>query len=275
MRFALKTAAGIGLAVLAGTPLLAQLRDNNEKTLSCQNGGGDSDRARHCEMREQTVASTGQLSVDSSPNGGISVKGWLRGDVLVRTRVEASGDTEAAAAAMVSHVTINAAGGQVTATGPSSRGDNAWWSVSYEIFVPQNSDLNLKTVNGGLAISDVRGQIHFEAVNGGVSLRRLAGDVGGQTVNGGITADLTGAIWEGQKLEVRTQNGGVTLRAPSYYSAHVQAETGSGGIHSDFANPADNTRRTHQMDFNIGSGGPLIHVTTNNGGITLKKVEAQ
>jgi len=147
--------------------------------------------------------------------------------------------------------------------------------VSYEIFVPQNSDLNLKTVNGGLAISDVRGQIHFEAVNGGVSLRRLAGDVGGQTVNGGITADLTGAIWEGQKLEVRTQNGGVTLRAPSYYSAHVQAETGSGGIHSDFANPADNTRRTHQMDFNIGSGGPLIHVTTNNGGITLKKVEAQ
>lgn len=274
MRFALKTAAGIGLAVLAGTPLLAQLRDNAEKTMTCQNGG-DNDRPRHCEIREQTVASMGRLSVDASPNGGVTVKGSLRGDVLVRARVEASGDTEAAAAAMTSQVTLNTAGGQVSASGPSSGHDNNWWTVSYEIFVPQTSDLTLKTVNGGIVISDVRGQIHFDTVNGGVTLRRLAGDVGGATVNGGITAELTGAIWEGQKMDVKTQNGGVTLRAPSYYSAHVQAETHNGGIHSDFANPADTNKRQQQMDFNIGSGGPLIHVATNNGGITVKKVEAQ
>ena len=277
MKFALKTTAWIGLAALTGgVPSLAQLRDNSEKTMTCQNGGGDRDRARHCDIREQTLPSMGRLSVDSSPNGGLTVKGWLRGDVLVRTRVDASADTEAAAANLASQVVINTGSGEVHATGPSS-GNNAWWSVSYEIFVPQTSDLNLKTVNGGIVVSDVRGQIHFDAVNGGVTLRRLAGDVGGATINGGITAELTGAIWEGQKLEVRTQNGGVTLKAPSYYSAHVQAETGSGGIHSDFASPADNNNntRSRQLDFNIGSGGPLIHVTTNNGGISFKRTDAQ
>jgi hypothetical protein len=33
-----------------------------------------------------------------SPNGGVTVKGWTRGDVLVRARVEAQGDNEGAAA---------------------------------------------------------------------------------------------------------------------------------------------------------------------------------
>jgi len=27
------------------------------------------------------------------------------------------------------------------------------------------------------------------------------------------------------------------------------------------------------MDFNIGAGGPPIHITTGNGGIRLKKME--
>ena len=33
------------------------------------------------------------------------------------------------------------------------------WSVSYEIFVPRNADLALRTHNGGISISDVRGKI--------------------------------------------------------------------------------------------------------------------
>jgi DUF4097 and DUF4098 domain-containing protein YvlB len=278
MKFVRTNAAWIGLAVLTGgSPLLAQLRNNSEKTMTCQNGGDDRDGARFCEVREQTVASMGHLDVDASPNGGVTVKGWLRGDTLVRTRVETHGQTQAEAANLATQVAVNASGGQVRATGPSSGHNNSWWSVSYEIFVPQTSDVNLKSINGGITLSDVRGQIHFDVVNGGVTLRRLAGDVSGATVNGGITAELTGAIWEGRQMELRTNNGGVTIKAPSAYSAHVQAETGMGGIHSDFGNLADNNdrARTHQADFNIGSGGPLIHVTTNNGGITVKRVDAQ
>ena len=100
MKSVLTSVVWIGVAIAAaGAPLCAQLRDNTEKQLSCANAGHDGDRVRHCDLREQTLPSIGRLSVDAGPNGGATVKGWLRSDVLVRARIEASGENEAAAAA--------------------------------------------------------------------------------------------------------------------------------------------------------------------------------
>jgi len=267
------TFAVIGLAVLIpGLPSFAQLRDNTEKQMTCNNGGNDGDRARHCVIREQTMAAVGRLAVDSSPNGGTTVKGWLQSGVLVRARVETWADTEGAAAALASQISIDSSGGEVRAGGPNSA-NHSGWSVSYEIFVPQTTDVNLKTVNGGLTISDVRGQIQFEVTNGGVHLKRVAGDVSGSTVNGGIQADLTGATFEGRQMELKTNNGGVTLTVPSSYSAHIQAETGMGSIQSDFPVMVQGEVRPRKLEFDLGSGGPLIHITTGNGGVRLKRAE--
>jgi hypothetical protein len=253
--------------------LNAQLQDNTEKQMTCQNGGSDGDTARHCEIREQTVPAAGSLNIDAAENGGVSVKGWLQSQILVRARVEAAGDTAAAAASMASQVTIESSGGQVRAIGPEAANNS--WSVSYEVFVPQNTDLTLKSHNGGLTVSDVRGQIHFDAQNGGVHLRRVAGDVSGATVNGGIQVDLTGTIWDGRQMEVSTRNGGVTVAMPSYYSAHIQAETRSGRVQSDFPITTQGDLTARRLDFALGSGGPLIHVTTENGGVRLKRTESQ
>jgi hypothetical protein len=275
MRSALTGAAWIGLAISTGAvPLLAQLQDNSEKQLTCENGSYDGDRARHCEIREQSVASIGRLTIDAGRNGGVSVKGSMRGDVLVRARIEASGDTQGAAAAMASQVWIDGSGGQVRATGPEAA-NNSWWSVSYEVFVPQTTDLSLKTHNGGLTISDVRGQIHFEVNNGGVHLKRVAGDVTGSTVNGGIQVELAGAMWDGRQLEVSTRNGGVTVAVPANYSAHVQAETGMGGIQSDFPISMESNTRPRHVEMNLGGGGAPIHITTGNGQVRLKRAETR
>jgi hypothetical protein len=275
MKSALITAACIGLAAYPGaSPLLAQLRDNTEKQMTCDNGGYDSDRVRHCEMREQSVPGVGRLSVDQLQNGGATVKGWLRSEVLVRARVESSADSESAAVALASRVLIDSSGGQVRAVGPDSA-NNAGWSVSYEIFVPQNSDLILKGNNGGVTVSDVRGTIRFDVNNGGVHLKRVAGDVSGTTVNGGINVELAGATWDGRQMELTTHNGGVTVAMPPTYSAHLQAETGLGSISSDFPLTMQGNVRARQLDFSVGAGGPLIHITTNNGGIKLKRTDLE
>jgi hypothetical protein len=275
MKLVVAGAVWIGLAVSTGSvPLFAQMQDNSEKQMTCENGGNDGEHARHCDVREQTLPSIGSLTVDAGPNGGATVKGWQRSDVLVRARVEASGETESAAASMASQVSIEGSGGLVRAVGPEAQ-NNSWWSVSYEIFVPQTTDLNLKAHNGGLTISDVRGQIHFDVNNGGVHLKRVAGDVSGATVNGGIQVELAGANWEGRQLEVSTRNGGVTVAMPSHYSAHVQAETGSGSIQSDFPVPLEGNARLRKLDYNLGSGGPLIHISTGNGSVRLKSAETQ
>ena len=277
MRSAVTCAAWVGVAVfVAGGPSLAQLRDNSEKQMTCQNGRYDSDGVRHCEMREQTVPAIGRLSVDANRNGGVTVKGWLRNEVLVRARVEASAPNEGAAVNLASRVFIDSSGGQVRVTGPESvDNNNSWWSVSYEIFVPQNTDLTVTARNGGINISDVRGQIRFEGRNGGVHLKRLAGDVIGSTVNGGVQAELTGTIWDGRQLEVTTQNGGVTVTMPSSYSARIQAESERGGFQSDFPVTAQGNLRPRRLDFNVGSGGPLIHVTTTNGRVSFTRADSQ
>jgi hypothetical protein len=277
MKSALTHAAWIGLAVAtAGVPSFAQFRDNSEKQMTCENGDRDGDRVRHCEIREQSAPAIGSLNIDGLRNGGANIKGWSRGDVLVRARVETAADNEGAAAGLATQVSIDTSGGQVVARGPENR-DNSWWSVSYEIFLPHNTNLTLKTHNGGINISDVRGQIRFEGNNGGVNMKRVAGDLTGSTVNGGINVELVGVMSDFRQLDLSTRNGGVNVAMPSTFSARFQAETNNGGIHSDFALPPQpqSNARPRKLDAVIGAGGPLIHVTTNNGQVSLKKTELQ
>jgi hypothetical protein len=267
---------GAGLVLMAGCATgFAQHQANLEKQLNCQNNSHEGMRAHHCEMREQSVASIGRLALESD-NGAVTIKGWLQSGVLVRARIDASGENDGAAALLASKVWVDTSGGQVRAQGPERRNDSQW-SVSYEIFVPQSSDLELKSVNGALTVSDVAGRIHFDLVNGAVRLKQVAGEVIGGTVNGAIQVDLASSA-PARQMDLTTRNGAVTVTMPSSYSARVQAETNMGGIQSDFPLPSIANERhdgPRRLDFNIGAGGPLIHVTTGNGSVRFKRAETQ
>lgn len=274
MRLALTPAIGALLGMAAQMQICsAQMQDNREKTLSCGNSYA-ADQSRHCEIREQTLAAVGRLAVDPGRNGGVSIKGWLQSEVLVRAKVETWADSDSEAALIASGVRVDANTGQVSASAPETQGQSRW-AVSYEIFVPQTTDLDLKAYNGGISISDVRGRLEFTANNGGVTLKRVAGDVSGTTRNGGVAVELAGNTWDGRQLEVSTRNGGITLALPERYSAHVRTETVNGAVRSDFPeavpSPQPNVR-SRSVDMTLGSGGPLIHVSTTNGGVTLKRL---
>jgi hypothetical protein len=254
----------ITLILIAALPAIAQ-----EKKLNCENRGNQSGRVTHCEMREQSVAFAGRLSVDAGTNGGVSVKGWDSAGVLVRARVEAQAGEEGAAAALGAQVRVDVSAGQVSASGPAQSHD-ANWTVSYEIFVPRRGDLNLKANNGGINISDVSGNIQFQTMNGGVTLKRLAGDVEGTTTNGGLIVELAGARWDGAKLDARTTNGGVNISMPENYSAHFETATVNGHLNLDFPMTVHG-EIGRRLATDVGSGGATIHVETTNGGVNVKR----
>lgn len=249
-------------AVAAASPILAE-------NLSCDDRGNHWSRlASHCEMREQTVpAPGGPISVDGLQNGGVSIRGWNRNEVLVRAKVETGAESEGEAAALARSIQIQTAGGRIEARGPS--GDEHW-AVSYEVFVPERSDLNLKTHNGGVSVKGVEGDIGFAAVNGGVTLKQIAGRVHGQTVNGGLHIGLAGDHWVGEGMDVSTTNGGVHLSLPDNYSARLETSTVNGGMRVDF--PV-----TIQGDIGkrfvttLGSGGATLRAETTNGGVTINR----
>lgn len=238
-----------------------------EKQLNCDDHNWGGSRSRFCEMREQTVASAGRLSIDGRTNGGISIKAWDRADVLVRSQVQSQGDNDGDAKATVAQVIIHTTGGMVSADGPSSKN----WSVTYEVFLPRQSDLVLTANNGGIHIEGVRGNIEFSTRNGGVHLAKLAGQVKGRTQNGGVHVELSGNRWDGQGMDVQTQNGGVHIDVPARYAAHFETSTVNGGLHTDFSELVRD-RKQHSVSADIGGGGPPVKVETTNGGVHIGKI---
>lgn len=265
--YALITAAAIlGFAC----PVLAQ--NNAGPEMQCQEQRGRDGQVRHCEIREQTTPYAGQLTVDGGVNGGVSVKGWNRAEVLVRTKVESWAETESAARSVASSVRVDVSAGKVTAQGPAGEGRTGW-AVSYEIFTPRQSNLKLTTHNGGIKIVDVIGNVEFAAVNGGIHLTRVAGNVTGRTTNGGVHVQLDGDRWNGQGLDVTTTNGGVHLNVPANYSAHVEASTVNGGVRADYpVNPSGPEGSRKRLSLNLGAGGAPLKLATTNGGVTIRKI---
>src|SRR5438270_527620 len=254
------------LLCIAATAAAALSQTDPQPQMKCEDHNRGT-RSRFCEIREQTIAYPGQLNVDGRENGGVSVRGWSRQDVLVRSKVEAQADSDGDAKALASQVRVNTSAGKIAADGPAME-NNRNWSVSYEIFVPHNANLDLKTQNGGVHISDVNGNISFSAVNGGVHLAQVGGAVKGQTVNGGLHIELAGSTWQGQGLDAKTTNGGVHVAMPANYSAHLEASTVNGGMHLEL--PGTSQRpKNHQLSTDLGSGGAVLRVVTANGGVHI------
>lgn len=261
------------LLAVAAPALHAQDRDDeadNRRFLAdCDRWRGDRDDARACDVRELTMAAPGgTLRIDGGRNGGIQVHGWNGRDVRVIARMQAWARSEQAARTALDDVEIRT-GSTIRADGPDGD-DDQHWSVSFVVYVPQRTDLSLETHNGGISVEDVEGDIALDATNGGLHLADLAGSVHGETRNGGVNVALSGARWRGESLDVRTQNGGVHLELPRGYNADLEIGTVNGGLDIDFPITVQG-RINRQIRTQLGSGGPLVRVTTVNGGVKVER----
>lgn len=229
--------------------------------------GGE--KERYCEVREHALPATGSLRIDGGNNGGIKVTGSSRSDVLVQAKVQARAETAERARQIAAQVSIEADHGAIEASGPDTGKDESW-SVSFRVSVPRETDLSLRTLNGGIGITRVTGTLEFRAVNGGVSLVDVAGDVSGSTTNGGLTVELIGSEWEGEGLDVKTTNGGVRLAIPDGYSARLETGTVNGRLEIGFPVTVEG-RIDRTLTTQLGAGGKLIRARTTNGGVKISR----
>jgi hypothetical protein len=260
-----------GLAVLAwAIPAAAAAQQaGNPADPWCRDEGGR-DRGHYCEVREMTVpAPGGVLAVNARPNGGIKIVGSTRNDIQVRAKVVATAETDEQAQGLARQIAVKT-DGSIRSEGPT-RADDRQWSVSFEISVPSSQPLSLETTNGGVSIANVRGQIDFHTQNGGVVLDNVGGAVKGRTQNGGIQVSLEGQRWDGEGLEVETQNGGINLQLPDGYSARLETSTVNGGVHNEFPVTATGTNDRRHVTGDINAGGTTLRLTTVNGGVNIRK----
>jgi len=230
-------------------------------------GRWGNDRERVCETFEAEFADAGRVVVDGGANGGVEVRGWNESRIAVRARVWGQASDEDRARELADEVRLSWNDGHLSADGPRT-GRREGGGVTWEVMVPYDTDVRAETLNGGIDVSDVRGDIDFRATNGGVRLVGLAGRVSGRTTNGGLHVELDGRRWDGEGMDVQTTNGGVTIAVPADYSARLETGTVNGGIDLDFPITVSG-RLGRRLATTLGEGGPTIRAVTTNGGVRV------
>ena len=261
------------LTVLAVGPARAERTFVPEQSSSpqsdwCRDAGDTNSRyERYCEVRPVTIAAPATLDVEAS-NGSIAVTGSSRRDVSIEARVVAQGDTADDAKSIAKSVQILTDGGRVRAEGPNESGHRSWW-VSFRIQTPTKQNTAVTSSNGSITLANLDGTIRGETSNGSMHATDLAGDVRISTSNGSLEVALSGAAWSGAGLEATTSNGSMRVDMPRDYSAHLTARTGNGSI--DIDRPITITGRIgHDLDTDLGKGGPTLRLRTGNGSLSIR-----
>ena len=123
------------------------------------------------DLREKTIEAASSLEV-VSVNGGISVKGESRSDILVRACVRTWAESKSEAKRMADGIRIEM-GQKIFVTNTPKRD----WSVSFDIIAPKSTGLNLKTKNGRIKIESINGDLDFETTNGNMRLNDVSGSL--------------------------------------------------------------------------------------------------
>ncbi len=172
------------------------------------------------------------------------------------------------------------------------------------------SAARLKTSNGSVRVARTNGNLEVETSNGGVELTTHNGAAVVRTSNGGIRADQVRGYFEATtsnasinatlsdpepgrpvKLEssngsitiavenlknndirASTSNSSITLRVPQSLNAQLKARTSNSAIQTDFDVNVRGTISKNAIDGTIGSGGPIIDLSTSNGTIRVQRL---
>lgn len=255
----------------------ACLRAQSFSTAPCGDKGGYSGggwgRSRACELRRTTLpVSNGRIAVNGK-NGGIEVIGEDRSDISLEAKVSAQGSSQEEAEAILKEVRI-VTSGDINAEGPTETGmGRRNWSVDFRLHVPRGlAATELHTMNGGINVADISGDLHASSMNGGLMLRGLVGTVHAETTNGGVSIALSGDRWHGSGLFVKTTNGGVSVKVPDNFAAHLVAQTTNGGVSVAFPVPSVDSRHHNHVETDLNGGGPPVHLETKNGGVSVTRL---
>ncbi len=147
-------------------------------------------------------------------------------------------------------------------------------SVDFEVTVPANTALQLKTNTGSIDVSGVSGQMTLGSNTGSVTMRdgALTSDSTLRSNTGSIT--FNGSIGKTGSYQFMTNTGSVNVTLPASSVFHVDATTDTGSITSDF--PGVNVQHPNFTGAvahgDVGSSPQAtVTLSTNTGSINLRQ----
>ena len=152
--------------------------------------------------RTYTLADKGRLEL-INVNGRITAEPATDGKVTVEGHRTAKGSTDEAAKENLAKMEIReeVSGDRVRIESrPPRLGGFSGHEVEWTIKVPKGVIVDLRTVNGGVRMNGLQGEVHVKTTNGGVKGSGLSAHIlDASTVNGGIDS-RAGSGWSARAL---------------------------------------------------------------------------
>ena len=143
--------------------------------------------------------------------------------------------------------------------------------VDFVMTVPAGVGVSAHTGRGNIAADDMNSYVWGTSGQGDISI--VTNDLAeASTRIGSISAEFRRRSWK-QDLEFLTENGDVTVVAPSDASMYMQLETGLGGIRSEFAGRVAPFGNGQRIMSSVGSGARrgALTLRTGRGRVELKR----
>ena len=223
--------------------------------------------------RTYKVAAGGRLEI-INVNGRISAEPSEGSDIEVRAERSAKSLSDDQARELLAKLEMREEVGpdrvRVEVRAPRFNGPSGH-EIKWTIKVPKGVAVDLRTVNGGVHMSALQGDIRARSTNGGIVGSGLAASsLDASVTNGGVEIELATAPSSGT-FDLESVNGGVTLSLPAASKADIAARCVNGGISVtglDVEVVGEKTRRRLDGKLN-GGGGARVSMETVNGGVKI------
>jgi hypothetical protein len=230
--------------------------------------------------RTYKVASGGQLQL-INVNGRIDAEAAAGNEVEVVATRTAKATSDSAAKELLDRIEMREEVGdsrvRVEVRPPSMSGLSGH-EFKWTIKVPKGVNVDLRTINGGVHVTGLTGEVLVKSTNGGLNgTDIMASRIDASVVNGGVSFELAAALDGHEQIELQSVNGGATLALPSDSKASIIGRAVNGGVHVDdglaLARSSDEDSR-RRVEGTLNGGGARVDVHTVNGGVRFQKAEA-
>jgi DUF4097 and DUF4098 domain-containing protein YvlB len=130
--------------------------------------------------------------------------------------------------------------------------------------------VNVSTGSGDVQVDGANGPVNVTTGNGRVFIATAKGSVAATTGNGDIDVRIKSLPIE-EDMRFNSGSGSIRVMLPANYNGRIDAMTGNGNLNSDFEISVVGRLDSHHVRGTIGSGGPLMRLSTGNGTIELRK----
>jgi DUF4097 and DUF4098 domain-containing protein YvlB len=211
------TALGAGLLLCSGCVTLA----------------GPEEQEKHFKVKDRPL-----VVLQNIVDGRIEVKSWKNAEVVVTS--SAASDKVAIDVEQVGdRIDINASS-LVSSAQPHQA------EANFQLVVPEQTELQLKTQTGLILVEQVNGDMKLQSVAGDVHLKEVSGYIIVRTTGGSLVCTLCSG-----KLEFTSISGNAQVLQPSLNSVNLMTTTGNILYDGDFV---------HTGFYQMNSGRGVIEV---------------